>query len=304
MRCTIRDLLPVLLILLPSCQKNPAGPGNGTASATYPMDLGHTWTYEGLGRMFNLRMSDTSVPFTPDTIAGIDVVSITRQLRLPVSATDPLDSILVLEFRDDHASSGPVPAGGTGYSYMSMTNGALLLHGYREGSGSALPAAPREEKTFVLNGDRYSSVWELTRALTGTIRAITSDSIVREVPPLIALRYPLVVGAVWNFRPQGHPWRIDKQVIGDTIVFLAGRAFQAARVRWLYDTDGDGKTDTNLTCVDCIAPEGMVMRTLLVRNIVVTTAEHPDGIGVCDFEDTYILTSVQPLTVAAESRRR
>lgn len=114
MRRMMQCLLRVPLVLLPSCHQNPAGPGDGGAFLTHPTDVGCTWTYEGLGRMYHIRVFNTTAVLTPDTMESTETVSITRELRLPVSATDLLDSIPVLEFRDDYATSRPIPSGGPG----------------------------------------------------------------------------------------------------------------------------------------------------------------------------------------------
>jgi hypothetical protein len=74
-------------------------------------------------------------------------------------------------------------------------------------------------------------------------------------------------------------------------VAAAGNTYNCFEVQWLYDMDNDGVTDTDLTVIDCIASEGLIQRTIQFSNIVIATSESPEGIGLIDGRQVYLLTS-------------
>jgi len=278
-------LIPVFLF---GCTKDSSGPGI-PAQETYPVAVGNSWTYARTAMLTNFRPKDPTVTYTPDTVSATASVLVTRQLKLPSLSGG--DSITVAEFEKSEYLQGTWQTYSVGYQYFELTQEAMLLHGYRSpGPGSLVgPSAPRRAIRYTVNGHTFTSLEELSAFLTAPLQALNVDSLVREDPPARVLQFPLQRGATWTYKQQ--PWRIGKEVTGETSLSLNGVVYFCAEIRWLYDMNGDGKWDDDISILDYVSPEGSIVRHMEVLNLIVSSEANPDGIGTADWKDEYVLTS-------------
>jgi hypothetical protein len=117
-----------------------------------------------------------------------------------------------------------------------------------------------------------------------------ANSITREYPPLTSITYPLVTGEQWTFRPQGRPWRIDKRT--GALRWDAQLRLWYYEVRWLYDMNGDGVWDENISVVDKISAKGLLARRFDILNVLLTSSSGPEVVGYIDIRDEYTVTSM------------
>lgn len=259
--------------------------GGGSGSITsYPMQIGNRWTYDRDSYTHNFRPIDSTYQFHPDSFFSTLTMDVTRQLLIPRIPGIAGDAILATEFRSQ--KSGPFAPS---YLYYTQSSGLLLMQGYT--GGSLIQPGPAGSTHAYRLGDRsFSSTREAIRFLEEPLSFGSADSITREYPPLTSITYPLAAGDQWTFRPQGRPWRIDKRT-GAARWDLQLRLWYY-EVRWLYDMNGDGVWDENISVVDRISTKGLLGRTIELLDLLVTTPSDPEGVGIVDIRDQYTVTSI------------
>ena len=113
-----------------------------------------------------------------------------------------------------------------------------------------------------------------------------------EDPPVVTLQYPLEPGSHWQMRAEGEPFRIDKEVVGRTEVEVPAGRFDCYVVQWTYP--GSPSLDEQVEFYDYIAAEGLVKRSIITKNVPVTTYSDPYGqMGIVDLRDEFELVSYQ-----------
>lgn len=260
--------------------------GNGGSSITsYPMQIGNRWTYDRFAHTYHFRPIDSTYQFHPDSFSSTITVDVTRKLLVPRVPETTTDSILVTEFRSvESGLSSP------SYNYYTQPSGSLLLQGYVPGS-LIHPKPAGTLYSYHINDLSFRSVQELMHFLEEPLFSSEAvNSITREYPPLLSIVYPLTTGDQWTFRPQGRPWRIDKRT-GALRWDLQQRLWYY-EVRWLYDLNGDGVWDDNITVIDRISAKGLLGRTLNILDIIITSSSGPEIVGYVDMRDEYTVTSI------------
>ncbi len=260
--------------------------GNGSTSITsYPIQVGNQWTYNRLYYTHNFRPIDSTYQFHPDSFSNTLTMNVTRQLLIPRLPGTTQDHILATEFRSMESDLS-TPS----YLYYTQASGLLLLQGYVRGSPiQPVPEGPRH--AYRLGNRTFRSLREMIGFLEEPLSAGATDSIHREYPPLTSITYPLTTGDQWTFRPQGRPWSIDKRTGSSR--WDAQLRLWYYEVRWLYDFNGDGEWDENISITDRISAKGVLSRTLDFLNLLVTTENNPDGyVGYVDVRDEYTVTSM------------
>ena len=283
----------VLVGLFAGCTKSSTGPGSDINLVNrYPTGVGSTWSYHHTSTFDNFRPSFPGATYTPDSIVGTVTVTVTKPVRLASGSGVPGDSITTFEFQQTEQTTLPPSVNMVGYQYFNSDSIGLHLHGYRGGGGLAGPRAVPEGAQLVINGVHFRSVRELIDAVLLPTEGSNIDSIVREIPPLLTLQFPLILGNSWIFRETGHPWGIRKTVLSDTELTLSGTSYHCYIVRWIYDMDNNGVPDQNIWIDDYIAEEGLLRRTINVKDVTIATSENPEGIGLIDSRSDYIGTGV------------
>jgi len=260
------------------------GGGGGSRITSYPMHMGDRWNYNQLYYTYNFRPIDSTYQFQPDTFSSAFTTVVTRQLNIPRVPGAAGDSIVVTEF-----SSTGTGQQAPGLSYYSQTSDGLRLQGYFRGS-LILPTPSGAQYSITLADRSFGSLRELLQHVEEPISRTPPDSMTREYPPLLSIKYPLQAGEQWTFRPNGCPWRIDKRTGAMRNDPVSGLWYH--EVRWLYDMNGDGIWDNNISITDRISSKGLIRRTVDVRDILITTSGGPGVVGYVDVRDEYTLISM------------
>jgi hypothetical protein len=262
------------------------GTGSGSIT-TYPMQTGNRWTYARSFYLHNYRPIDTSYHFQPpDTFRVALSVDITGTATIPRIPHIAGDSITVTVFRA-RETSGPHML--HSHSYYGRSPDGLILHGYLGGS-LILPRPAESEYVFSVHGYTFRSLPELVAMFNEGVETVVQDSLIREYPPLLAIKYPLRQGDQWTFRRAGNPWRIDKRTGPMRLDPVWNVRYH--EIRWLYDINHDGMWDDGILLVDRISEKGLVRRTIEIKDLVVSTAQSPDPVGYVDVTDETILVSM------------
>lgn len=271
-----------------SCEETSTVSGSGTAPPLYPMAVGNHWEYEQTAYWHNIRVIDSSAYTPADTFRSDHSVRVLRMLYLPSGMVAGGDSVLVSELRTQSTTEFAVES----FRYYESTSDQLLIHGYDGSAGFVTPRVEPENISFVFNGCIYGSLSDLLSPLGIAPRGRSGD-LIREIPPLTVLSYPLTVGKQWTYRDDGQPLRIDKLVEAPLDTVLNGLPERLTVVRWLYDINHDGEWDEDISIFDFYGRAGLTIRVLELKNVGFTSSQSPDPFAYADMCDVTVLRGVE-----------
>ena len=156
-----------------------------------------------------------------------------------------------------------------------------------------MPKLSISEK-IIFKGREFDSVYEIIQSLdliSPKLYKIYSDSIHYENPPVKILEYPLETSNEWIFRPASYGITISKRMVGKEIIRLSSRVFLCNKIEWLYDLDRNNQWDEDISVIDFIADEGLIKRTMFIKDAVISTTEFPEGSGYADGFEEIMLTN-------------
>jgi len=260
-RCILL-FLPVYLFL--SCGKDASTIGPSNPDFRYPLAVGEEWRYER-----RVTQTDDSGRLAPEERS----VEVTVQV-IGVESIFDAQAVKVRE----HVESNGVSL--ISYYFYENSKEALYLLG---SIGEAVALPKRSAATVSPAIFLHSALWGLSH--TGP----TADSIYQEIPPKIALKYPLLSGTQWKFREKGQPRRIDKRVGDRQNIDTPAGTFDTVVIQWLMDFDGDGEFDDNVEFYDYIASIGLVKRTFRINHLPLLD-DSGYTIGFYTYTDESILT--------------
>lgn len=280
----MRKFLIVILFLIGSleCSKDNNTTGLDKEEFIYPLKIGNKWSYSREYSIFNFR-PDTIDIWRPDTTLSTSEIEIVRVDTL-------YDSIKTYVFHESLIEEGYNPYESESY-YNNKVDGMYLYAYY--GPGFVLPK-PRAKTKIYFKGRCFNNVREVALFVENAIpiRYSRSDSIIYEHPPLLSLQYPLKIGSQWVYRMPDNPWAIDKKVLAKEDVRVPAGKFKCYKIQWLFDIDGNGAWDSDIEFFDYISTKGLVRRSILFKDLVVTGEESPEPIGMVDMKDEAQLIEV------------
>jgi len=251
----------------------------GAPYVEFPLEIGRSWDYV---RTFTVESSDTLDAVPADTATAYCTEEIVRLDTLSMRT----DAYVLREVGiEDSATSWDLE------SYYRSERDGLYLLAYEPGATLVNPR-PHGRPRFLFKGMTFASVREITSYVTGAVEHAGGrpDTLYYEDPPVRTLRYPLRVGASWNFRQPGQPWRIDKEVTGTREVDVPAGAFDCLVVEWFIDIGDDGQWDDDIEFIDYFAPEGLIRRRLVFSDMIAVDPEG-DTLGVFHSVDDAQLTA-------------
>ncbi|HUI63978.1 MAG TPA: hypothetical protein VL126_03985 [Bacteroidota bacterium] len=294
----MRQSIPgVALMLCVACgchQDGPPAPCCGPLVSAYPLAKGTSWQYSYYSAIYNIRTTDTTAILQIDTVSGFSTVVVAGDTVLGPSGAQGGDSVRVTMITEAHVQLAPevtVSSGPGLCQFYSVGGSGMYLEGYSGIGKLSLPKISPRPLAMRVAGGSYSSTRELVRSLLGMPNSVSDEPIVREIPPKLALRLPLVIGDSWTFRPAAGSFRIDKQVTGEEEFTVSGKTYSCAVVHWIYSL-GSGTPSTAISIADLISPIGLLKRTIDVKDVTITTATNPDSAGLMDYREEYFATEV------------
>jgi len=284
-----RLILLFLILLITSCKKNVNSISLDNDQFLYPLEVGNSWEYDRQFSTFNYRSIDSlNYPRYDDSIHYYSKITVEVVRKETI-----LDSVETSVIQSLETSSSMETFGGEKY-YKNQTEG-LYTYAYNMYGvgGNGLPKRSNSEK-IIFKGREFNSVYEIIQSLdliSPNLYKISSDSIHYENPPVKILEYPLEISNEWIMRPAGYQITISKRMVGKEIIRLSSRVFLCNKIEWLYDLDKNNQWDVDISVIDFIADEGLIKRTMLIKDLVISTAESPKGNGYCDWSEKIMLTN-------------
>lgn len=282
---------PLLVFLLAAaltgCSDDDGGGGNPITVTSLPSEIGTRWSYDFFAALENIRILVPGTALPADTIQGIASVTVRNVVTL---STPGYPSVDAKDFEKEEFSFG-APQTTTSHSYYTVTDSGLYLQGYAGGGTEVPPTRKPTAGRIVFAGRPYSTISELIEAAQHLAKSSPSDSINREIPPLCELPFPLAAPKEWTYRPSGNPFQITKRAEKDTTLGFGIASYPCVVVRWLYDLDGNGVTDWQLSIEDDVSSIGFLRRTILFRDLSVTSDTGPEVVAIVDLRATYTLTA-------------
>jgi hypothetical protein len=214
----------------------------------YPLAIGNRWEYR---REFvvhnypNATQTDSCI----DMISGSDSCSV-----IVVQQTRLRDSIETVQLMEQAWEDTSIVVGL--YYYQERDTGLFEI-AYQNPYLSALPKSTNS--SWLL--DEPLMPTHLKELFYGKLPRFNKPSdygeIYYEDPAIFVLKYPLEAGASWIYRQEGHPWRMDREVIGDTTITVPAGTFDCFQVRLSYE-----HAKTIFIENDFIAKEGLILRKI------------------------------------------
>lgn len=277
MKAILYVLTLFLISIFLSCSDSPYGLGG---LSNYPLEKGTVWKYENKIELTNFRPSTPGQTYN-DTV----YVSTGRVESLGKFVFDNgVETFSLRSYEDIENHLRP------SLKYYIKTSEALYLYGY---SGGSLIAPKTNSSTkLAFNGKTFYNFQSLIDYVEQKVNNY-SDSIYIENPPPKVYQYPLQVGSKWIFRDYGKPFLIEKEVIGREIIRTPAGNFNAYAIRWYYDMDRNGIYDPDIIVTEYLHEVGMVKRIFVIKNLMVSSSDDPEGFGYIDFTQNIVLTSVK-----------
>lgn len=242
---------------------------------TYPIQIGNEWTIHSSTNFINIR---------PDSISYLLINHQTND-KLMVTKDTLLNSINCYEINDEREDHSFTRA------YYSNTDSGFIKYAYSNSAGNVLPKN-NLQYGFIFNGKNYRSVYELLDSYSITERVLKQfvDTLHFYTTPRMIYAYPLEPGKEWNLTSEFI--KIDKEVIGKEIIYTAAGGFECLKIIWKYDINYDGVTDDNIVCYEYINTKGLIKLEINLKDVLITTDQSPEGIGLADVTAERILMAI------------
>ena len=247
-------LLSVILLIIIGCEDEQT---DQKEKYIFPLSIGNRWEYRRDYIHYicsDSIQSDTYV----DTISGIDSCSV-----IVLQNTILLDSIKTVQLIEQSWDDSSIYVGL--FFYQERDTGLFQI-AYQNPN---LLTLPKYSNSLYFYGEPLIPDY-LKRFFFKEISQIKKTSengkLHFEDPPVFVLKYPLEIGNYWTYRQEDQPFRIDKEVIQDTLITVPAGTFNCYQIRWIYDYAEPFK---NLTIhfYDFIADEGLILRKIYIEAV-------------------------------------
>ena len=253
----------------------------------YPLTKNNSWSYDVAASLTNFRPSRAGATFRDTSISWFT--------RVRAEGTDTLlDSIATWKFTTH--DTGAVTS--EGVQHYIVNGDTLFLFAYYN-PNLALPKSGSGYR-YSLGARDYSSISELIKTLTAEDNLV--DTLFVELSPPPVLIFPLVIGKEWTYRSE--PFRINKKIIGAENVNTPAGTFACYKIQWFWDINGDEKWDSLLTGIDFVNSKGLVKRTLVVKNLVLSSSGSTDPLGYIDLTNEFTVKAFEGAIYPAVSAKR
>ena len=274
-------LLIFAIILITSCDKDPIGPqGSGLI---YPLKVGNQWEYDRTFSTFNFRPdASNDYQYNDINITSSVIIEIIRKEPGP----DSINVFVLQGILDEN--NRPLVSN----SYYANLDSGLYFYAY-SGPGYVTPKASLKNN-MLFNGSYFNNIREITSYIINAVpkNYILIDSLIHEIPPLQSLKYPFKLGSQWTYRSPGNPWHIEKKILSYETVKVPAGSFNCYKIQWLYDMNQDSVWDDNIIFYDYVSEKGLIKRSILVKDIMITGEINPEPLGLIDAKDESILTKL------------
>lgn len=274
-------IIACLSVIVLGC-KDSTGPAK---VLSYPLGAGSVWAYHRTLSMFNFRPIQQGATFRDTTIED--------DMRSEILGTQTLhDTVQTIKFQGTTTGISAADI-----YYYTLRNSTLYLYAYK--SGGATDILPKHSSLYRYRyrGQSFASIRELSRFIErGLVDApgAPPDSIIYEAHPPKVLVFPLAAGNEWTFRGYGEPIaKMNKRVLLQEFLTTIAGTFLTYRIQTLYDWNNRGVWDTTFIFYDNVGQQGLLKRSFLIRDLIITNETSPEGLGYFDMKIQHDLTSLK-----------
>ena len=272
--------LIIIWYIFLNCSKNTDPLGSDLPQFVYPMEIGNQWEYHRVITLFNFRPdSITNINLYPDTIDLQVIVKIENKQTLG----NTTDTYKFVESADSLFLDSE--------SYYSNNEDGLYLQAYKS-PGTMFPKSGLNSP-LKYKENSFSNIFNFRHFILYPVRhtSYQLDSLHYEDPPILIIKYPYQIGEQWHFRSEAGLFQIDKKIIHKENVTVPPGRYECYKIQYLYDLDLDNQWDDGIEFYDYLGKEGLLKRTLLVRDIQVMD-ENAQLIGLLDYKEESVLTGI------------
>jgi len=274
-------LIACLCAMVPGC-KDSTGPLN---VVSYPLGSGSVWTYHRTMSTFNFRPTRQGVTNRDTTIE--------EDVRTEILGTQMLhDTVGTIKFKGT-STGNP----GTDISYYTLRKNALYLYAYQSGGATDVLPKHSARYRYRYRGKSFGSIRELSRFVERGLEDASgapSDSVTYEAQPPKVLIFPLAAGKEWTYREYGNPFaKMNKRVLYQENLTTPAGTFLTYKIQMLYDWNNRGVWDTTYIFYDNVGQQGLLKRSWLVRDLLITSDTGPEVLGYFDMKIQHDLTSLK-----------
>lgn len=258
------------------CRKSPVWTFTTGDTWVYPLRGGAEWRY--LRRVAYLN-------FSVDSLAQYFDGPMTDTIKVTVTTLDTLyDGTEVYVLMEEWENCGQSEC--YGWSYFRNSSEGLYYYGSERYYNSIVPHKPVVAMAGVDGADGFQPAGSVPAAFLVTQDAASG--------PQRSLAYPMRVGLEWTvLEPENSDmgWTIAKRISTRNNIYTPAGVFDCYVIRRLWDKDGDGAWDEDISMIDAVAREGLILREAYYYDVpvIVYDAYEPVVAGTCDIIERYRL---------------
>ncbi len=259
-----------------------SGPSDGSRGE-FPLRIGNSWEYlSDYLQIVDIQANEVVL----DTLQAAYDLEVARRETI-------LDTLACYRVVETVAPGSVDPRSRA--NYYRHADDALYLHAYTVGGFIGFAGVTPKERprpVVTLRGWPLADLGLPMRSMgASSASSALDDSLVVETPAVVSYEYPLHVGQQWTYREPGHPWAVDKRVVGETFVSVPAGVYECLIVQWLIDIfDEDGEWDEDIEWFDYVHSGQIVKRSLTVHDVLVWGDDPSEPIDTLDMWEVVTLT--------------
>jgi hypothetical protein len=271
-------LLLIIYLLIFSCEFSSDSKSNLTGKFEYPLKIGNAWEYERVFEIYNFRPDSLRSIFSETKYVSRSIVEVKKDTTLQ----DSLQCKIVQEKLIEHQEF-------LSWAYYANKTEGLYELAYKNGGGGLTMPKEHEEVEYTVGGISFNNMRDVSDYFAEFLssNAGMNDTLIYWKPERKVLTYPPEPGEEWLMF-QGPPFTIHKKIVGKESVSTDAGNYNCYKIQWIYT----GMLDDNIIFYDYVSKKGLIKRSILFKDILVSDVENPDGIGYVDASDETILTDI------------
>lgn len=261
--------LLIIGLLIVSCDKEKDNQSpTQTTAYEYPLKDGNTWNYHRTVIFEYFNASDSTIITDRDTFESDYLIQNENIENLN-------DSIVAFKLISTNLTSGVMSI-----EYCKNNSQGLFCYAYKLNDG-AEPFAKKVNNLYFIHNISIPIMANLL-----IVNEIKTDSLIYENPPAKIISYPITYNTKWTLRTNGQ-MTVYKEIIGNENITLNQVDHNCYRIRYSYSNN----IIENIDFVDYISVVGLVKRSVLIKNNIVTDENGDTTDGRCNFLEETILTN-------------
>ena len=270
-------ILLLLSALFFSCEFS--SDANLPAKFEYPLKIGNNWEYERVFEHFNFRPDSIKNIFPSLIYINTSTVEVIKDTTLQDSLQCKIVQQNYFDEQQELLSWG---------FYANKTDG-LYEYAYKNAGANVVMPKKQNEFKFIIAGVSFRKIRDASDYLEKFLPSYNSmnDSLIYWDQQRKVLTYPPQIGEEWLFH-QGIPFTIHKKIVGKESVSTETGSYDCYKIQYLYESN----FSVNITFYDYVCEKGLIRRSIFFKDVKVSTAEAPEGIGFVDSSDDTILTDI------------